>query len=601
MSNFLTVEDVNSCFMNAFDCTGVYECDVSEIGITDDYTSIPYDFLEVSHTIGSNTHTFEFKIKNSAWTGGYYVLIDGEFDSGGANWGNNALTITSSSENVVLGLYLSYLQVQMYGFNLQVLPIIPLDSHPMFLDDDEIVYHFKELTSSVAPSSNYDFTSEYDSETGVYILTYNQASTPPDEVLKFYWGSENTPAFAYNVLHDKHKIKFLREYPGFSRLMDYIIPGKSDSVVHVVLDTVIPTSPSINQPKFYYDGEELDYLFDGVRLYSVDLDLSEHRTLDPVKMRVKIRETEDYLGVNEDLFFYPKDEKVTTFTELYNETRYGTPFIEVMDSMQFTNNIHITGTCIMDGGDNTLDLNNYSIILQENASLNLKNITIKNGDKAIIQGKNSKLILTDVNFENNISENVGSCIYCKVDPDNINENDDFTTILTNCNFINNNSCISHNGKLTVHGCAYLNNDLDYAHPKFPAFLYQNNGEAGIRNSIFDIDYTDDDFCSDEQSIGFAQSLIHCGETAIINNKNMVYLQEHQLPFFEAPYNNRSHLFAKYYYPKIEACAYSSPLLGFEDKCLCYSIEESNWVFKQNVQVTRADSGDENTVRRITYV
>ena len=589
MSSFLTVEDINSCFMNAFDTGSVYECNTADIGDNNAYSDIDYDFLEVTHTISGSNHTFSFKVKNVAWNGDYYFLDkNGDYIDSNATYDSQTglLSITTTSDNVTLGLYLSYLKTRLDEFTITRLTVIPSSFQPMDLDDAENTYCFKSLKGL----TNLDFVSNV-TETvehmgdGVYKVECYTTSSPEYLQIDVVDGNE---AFKYAVYKRKPELSWIVDTTN-------IIPG----VMNNIMFRVIEYSGNITNAHFYYDGNELPFTRSGTRFY-VDLDLTEKKDTDDIVINMKLGETSDYCNQDIDYTFKCRNARVTSRDALEMELLRGTPFIEMGNDISLSNDIFINHIVYLEGKSKTIDLNGHSIILNEESLLNVKNLSLHNGDKAIIQGKNSRLLLENCTFENNTTDNIGSCVYCKVDMDNVNENDDFTTSISGCTFINNNSCISHNGRLIITGSEYWNDDLDYADKKFPAFLYQNNGEASIRNSIFDIDYTDDDFCSDEQSIGFAQSLIHCGEFAFINGANMQQLKEdNKLPFFEAPYNNRSHIFAKYYYPRIEACAYTSPELGFEDRSVCYSVSEDNWVYKQNAKVTRV--GDENTLRRITHV
>ena len=135
---------------------------------------------------------------------------------------------------------------------------------------------------------------------------------------------------------------------------------------------------------------------------------------------------------------------------------------------------------------------------------------------------------------------------------------------------------------------------------FFTISYQTDGTANITNSIFDIDYDTDNLCSNQIDIGYAQALLKIGETAIINGANINDLsRDDNLPFHNI-YKNQSHVFTKYYYPAIESCVYTSPVLGREDSNVCYCVSNLNWIFKQNTQVTRAEAGTENRIRKIIW-
>ena len=133
----------------------------------------------------------------------------------------------------------------------------------------------------------------------------------------------------------------------------------------------------------------------------------------------------------------------------------------------------------------------------------------------------------------------------------------------------------------------------------PAFLYQVDGEAIVADSIFDIDYTGRDY--EAANLMYAQALFMIGENAVINNANHRDLsKDNNVNWCNAPYNNQSHVFCKYYYSQIEEAVFSSPEAGYEDKSLCYCVSGSDWIFKEHVQITRESSGSENRNRKIIW-
>jgi hypothetical protein len=256
------------------------------------------------------------------------------------------------------------------------------------------------------------------------------------------------------------------------------------------------------------------------------------------------------------------------------------------------------------GNNQVLDFDSTGGFIVYDCSFSIENLKILNGNTSIRQRDNSKVNLVNVTFENCISQNynnLGSCIFCENDVENLEIENDFETILDNCNFKNNTNCIFHGGQLTVNNCRLHNTDLEYADKDNVAFLYQTDGNAIIKGSLFDLDYTENTLCSNQSNIGLAQALVLCGETAIINNADYEMLRnDDSLPFYDVPYSNQTHLFAKYYYPQLETCVYSSPILNREDKNCCHAVTDLDWVFKNNTQITRADSDAENEIRKIVW-
>ena len=147
---------------------------------------------------------------------------------------------------------------------------------------------------------------------------------------------------------------------------------------------------------------------------------------------------------------------------------------------------------------------------------------------------------------------------------------------------------------------FLNNNINYIDKNNPSFLYQVDGTAIIQNSIFDMDYNVNTICTNEENIGFGQTLLKCGDTAIINGADKTTLINDRLPFFNPPYGNLSHIYAKYYYLQIEDCVCVSPEFGMEDKAVCYCVSDDDHIFKQGAQITRIDSNNQNELRKIVW-
>ena len=245
----------------------------------------------------------------------------------------------------------------------------------------------------------------------------------------------------------------------------------------------------------------------------------------------------------------------------------------------------------------------YSFNVAANCTFKINDVNVNGGNPVVLQAKDSKVDLTGcsfVNAGNTRYNNLGSVISCDIDIDSLEVLDDFTTNIIECTFINNHNCILHGGSLTVTDCKYHNTDMDYVDINNAAFLYQVDGDANIVNSVFDIDYGEDT-SFEEENIMYGQALFMCGETAIINNADYINLStDNNVNWSNAPYNNRSHIYCKYYYPQIEEIVYSSPTLDKEDKAICYCVSGKDWIFKENVQVTRESWESQNTIRKIIW-
>ena len=115
--------------------------------------------------------------------------------------------------------------------------------------------------------------------------------------------------------------------------------------------------------------------------------------------------------------------------------------------------------------------------------------------------------------------------------------------------------------------------------------------------MFDIDYSDKHITSEE--ISYALSLIGLSTDCTFNNFNAnQFASNNTLPFFDSPYNNLSHVFVPFYYPTIDEVVVASPILGKEDKSVCHRLLGTDWVYKNNTQVTRIDNS--NNIRKISW-
>ena len=317
-------------------------------------------------------------------------------------------------------------------------------------------------------------------------------------------------------------------------------------------------------------------------------------------------DTNDVIKPSEtDVTLQADYDTISTFNDLKTACQTnGVKLIKLGADITCTSDIPIKHSIKILGNDKILDLNEHSIILDEDVMFNAEKLTFHNGDTAIVQAKNTTLELTGCVFTNCVStnhNNLGSCIYCDIDIESLEVENDFITLLTECGFSNNHSAIFHGGGLTIKNCTFHNNDLTYADENNPGFIYPTDGTLNITGSIFDIDYTANTLCSGEKNMGFAQCILMAGENAIINNSTHEQLSTNDaLSFFGEGYNNRSHVFAKYYYPQVSTCVYTSPVINREDKSMCWCVSGIDYVFWTNVQITRASWNTQNETRKITW-
>lgn len=574
MTGFLTVEDINTIDINTF-VNEYFVVDTSLIG-TDEFSDVQYDFVKVSHTINENQHIFTFEIHNSLWCGGYWFSkSNGDYIDMDATWddNNNTITFTTNQSSLKLHLYLCSYALEFEWIRLEY----------AFEDMDTIVITKKELRSTRR----------------IYYASLKDGSRNYTDIELFE---------GVTVWHSLYKLVQLKKTDLVFNFNNNCLVGKINHIPLGVDQKYLPDGSMVDDTplniEIVYGDAVLPVTYDeDIEDYCFDLDLSNKLDTNSVKVSLNVKANTYVNSGVFDIIIPCEYVTISNEVDLMTQLALGIKVLKLGADLGLTSNIQISSDVIVYGEDNKLTLNNHSIILNEGVKLILENAELNIGSPAIIQKENSILELTKVKFTNNIAadyNNLGSCIFCDIDLESLSVDSDFITRIKDCTFINNHSAIFHGGQLTVDNCKYLNNDLTYVDKDNPAFLYQTDGDAEITNSIFDINYTEDTLCENQINIGFAQALIRCGLTATINTATHESLQEdNKLPFFEN-YRNQSHVFAKYYYPQIETCVFTSPVENKETESICYCVTGTDWVYKTNAVVTRADWQNENTINNIDW-
>jgi len=599
MTDFITVEDINSTLKKYGNVNTLHKIDTSKVGV-DEFADVMYDFCIITHSISGDMHNFSFEVRNSLWCGGYYFTdANGDYlDINASGLNNRTISVSTEESEIILVLYLTNLYT-----------VFDFKRLTWFSNDLNNFHSFYEYnTLPMFDILNFDGSTptgivrfEYDNEYADALIVDGSVEYTPIE--EWSAGSEvKTIKVIYNHCYYYSQMKIIKNIVPVLINQELIV-GKINRV-HLKIPDDVMYWGDIEEANVYYKDKIIPVEHsDG---YYFDLDLTGMLKTGTVDFTVRVTETENFNGYDFDYSLNCVYCTVDNFEDLVLElnSRGGSRIINVVEDIDFSSDILITHDVKIIGADCTFNLNKHSITIKEDVSLKIEHVRFDMGDPAIIQELNSKLDANNCIFTNCTAtdyNNLGSVILCDIDLESISVDEDFVTNLIACTFINNHSCILHGGTLFVDNCKYLNNNIEYLDKNNTAFLYQTDGEAIIQNSVFDIDYDTSTLCENERNIGFAQALFKCGLNAQINSATHDYLsRDDNLIFFDNPYNNRAHIYSRYYYPKIESCVISSPHLGFEDKCLCYSVSGVNWVFKKNVEITRLDSGKENTIRKIEW-
>lgn len=623
MTPFITLEDINSTFLKYGHVNSFYECDTSNINQNGLYTDIIYDFLKVTRT----STGFEFQIENNLWGGGYYLLdSDGEYfipEDATCTWTDNTptITVTTSEPNITLVLYLNSMYDEFYFGVLKWKPVkleqynyTPATSNPIheeILDLRGLLSPGDTFTANNITDNQHTETLKVIEEDDKLYLT-TDSTVNSTGIFKFQTGNSNAYLFYSRFMESK----IIEITP----TVESIILGKVNKVYFNFEST--STLPNI-KGTITYNGRTVELEHDSNGYYT-SIDLTNNYNIDHLTITLNIHQNNLIAEASYRFRFDCKYPSITTGQQLIQyiaDDNVG--YIQIDNNITLpaiVGGVHITRDITIIGNPDSevppvITMNGYFNV-DENVNVTFKKLKFIAGNNSMgncfIQEINSTLNLTDCRFEHFLASNtdlLGSIVYCKTDFDNISIEDDFHTYITGCFFKNNSNCILHGGQLFVEDCKFLHNDLNYVTGNLTdwkninsAFLYQVDGDAAIRNSIFDIDYGEDTgLCDNQINISRAQSLITCGLNATINGAGYEQLSEdNSLPFFNAPYNNRAHIYVQYYYSDINACVVISPEIGREDKSLCYCRSGEEYIYKQGAKLTRKEWDTDNTNHKIIW-
>ena len=506
---FLTIEDVNTnnlSIINEF-----YSLDTILLGDAD-YSNKVYDFVKVNRSTASDTITFEFKIVNSLWTGGFYVTDsngtyidisnDYTYDST-----NNILSVTAD-DDIILHLYLCSFWKNTYtSFQVEQLSWIHNNMNEILesnleldlinLNDDTIggcyINHYYSWGSRYGVGWS---KKEYGYKSDAYTQNISQLYKPgiielfDDNNNNHIYLKVNIVKYAPRLRLEHNQEIFLGEINRVEITEDYV-PGRTNFNYTGFVEFNNTRIPIVHE------------LVSIVNEWVFYLDLREY-TGNKIDFTVCLEDNDIYVPCRFDFSLNVDYRNITNESSLITAINKENEIINLGADIVLTNDILINSPLKIIGNNHSIDLNGHSIILNNDINFKAENLLLDKGDTAIIQGKNTKVELDNVTFTNCVStdyNNLGSCILCDIDINSLDSADDYITNLKDCTFINNHNCIVHGGELTISNCKYLNNDITYTDKNNVAFLYQIDGNANVNNSIFDINYNSDNYCVNEENRG----------------------------------------------------------------------------------------------------
>ena len=581
--DFLTLEDVNTIIRTYGKPNFWYEFDSSKIPIFGVFDEILYDFFKVTKEASSDSdYVYEFTLEA---VNNIFIPCWGpneNIESISYDSDTNKFTVFTNTENFKVVFYMGYHNDE------ELVPgrmLFHLEHEELSLNYEEInnEYIIKEIpwgsgTSQnvpINPVKGYNYIATSGHSVGYLFINLLKSDFVFDCTQELYLGTVNHVALGTDA---KYK-------PGGAMIGDY-----APRITVEYNGKVIKAS---------YDDDVDDYCF--------DLDLSVETVPHNVKFRVLVERNEVINHTVTDVSL-PCDFAVVSSVEDFVSVFDVGSAVNVLKlgaDIELDANVRVEHDIIIDGSGHTINLQGTSFILDEGVEFIGENINFILCSRTFIQKNHTRLRLENCKFYEHYNY-LGCCIFCDIDSENITEPNDFETVLINCFFKNNYNSITvifHGGNLTIENCKFLIDDYGrpgggLPNPNYPAFLYQTDGNATITNSVFDITYSSRWYCPSRGNFGLGLSLIMCGENATINGATHSDLQkDDSLPFFEYPYNNRSHLYANYdYHIHNIGCVCISPKIGLEDKNCCHSVSGLDWLFKNNTQIRRGlDSGNDERI------
>lgn len=572
--SFLTLEDVNTVNLNHIN--EFYEIDTSKISLQE-FENVLYDFCKVSHSINGSEHTFTFEIHNSLWSKLYHIANNAGniILNATVRLSGDILTVTTTESSIKLRLLLcsyykhSTLREQM---NTVLTPIVDLNKKEPILDPQlEVpIYDYINKREKIAFATEHIGNNVYRVGNTYLVILVNLIKT--------------------DLLYDLTETRLQVGNINTVRLnvdQDYL-PG-GDLTDDNPLDIAVIYKGTENQATYDPEaGENGDYV--------VELDLTTKTNNNPVTVEVRVNESKYINGQTNKHILKCDYITVDTFNDLTSAIVQGAEIIELSGDITFDEDLTLPQNLYLIGDGHRVNLGNNTVFV-DGVSCKCKAVDFINGSPCFVQGAGSKLELLDCGFNNaKITDRHKGSVISTLNDDNI------TSILTRCIILNCHHTIWHNGELSVNNIKALYNNFNEAtDTDYSEFLTQWQGTANITNSIFDIDFNTQELCTGETDIKYAESLIGLSPETTFNGYTADKLQnDNTLPLFTNPYNNQSHIYARYYYPAIEECVITSPEQGYENKSACHTILGTDWVYKNNAKVTRADSENVNNNRKITW-
>lgn len=556
--SFLTVEDINTALLKYEKINLWHHIQINQ-GVGHYY----YDFIDCSTTKSNNTYTHWIRVNNALWTGRFYLSAG---DRSYTVVDNDTIQITTTKP--VLDIYF---QIGGYhtGKKVSYVPFRILDIEQEFYTQNKPLDIRFKLETAI---NSFD-------------VTY----------LGWDWEEKITVNINDNYLNlhieDNRLISHLKISESGNADDYYVIQIKQDKSINALFpvnqDLILG---EINTVNFIYVGDDetppisrfeiiCDYPVSDITENSFKLDLTDKFDTNNVQIKYKINDNVTYDCIPFEKDYTVKYNNVSDVTGLNSFFDKQGRVLTVSNEITLNKSLYVYNDMVITGENAVIDCNGYNIIV--NGELTIDGVTFRNSPRVFIQNNNSKLTITNCTFTGNgFGVNVGGVVFC-----NYSDENNIQTVISNSRFINNNSCIFHTGELTVMDCYFEVND-EFKHEEIDVNnvfgIYQTSGELKFNNNEVYFDLTNDYYTINKINIGFKQSILNIGESAIVNGNSIDKLLVNNNTFLQ---NNKITTISKYYRDDVSSNVTINPVNTSNSNYL-WIIENYDYIFRTNTEITR---------------
>jgi len=570
MSDFLTVEDINSILLNYDKANTLYTFDSSLITSNGTYT---YDFLEVT----KNGTTWTIKVQNTLWTGGYYVTnTNGEVQSTTGTYSNNTLTITLNSGDKIIFYLSSYKGDDFQCETMEYLTNLTDISSDYDDDGITVTYDITETDGTpIADSTSVTLTHNsqtYTETTSDGAVTFTIPSTyAVSGTCKLT--IDGTDLYGYiNLTPDEVN----------ATLTGDLIVGKKNTL------TVNRDSTLLEQCTVTVYGKTYNVDWSGTDTNKIVVDLSKDNSTTPIKAVIEIAPTDKVQGKTIETSLNRSYLTVSTFNDLKTELESltGSQYIKLGANITLSSNVNVNHDVIIEGDNKTVNCGNvaYRFTINTNVKAVFNNMILQKVQPVAVQMKQSDFTLRKctVKMQEYTSRVIGNVVKCDIDHTSLSSPDDFITLIDGCTIERTakTNLFYHGGILTITDTVFEQRNNNYL-DKFPLIM-QVDGECVFRNSSAQLVYG-----SSSQPIIISDLKYWClfelGEDATFNGQTYDDLMD----------NNVLNLEGINCWTQIAKCGLSGhigyftiePIDASKPNCL-YCLSGIDYVFKANTQIRR---------------